>query len=384
MRIAIQQPALPAYRVPFFRCLAEMAENHDVTVFYGSEEPALKNADPQDFKALFEPFREWQLPFVGAIRWHAIQLSLVRNKAYDLVVLSSNTRAVSFWLALLWARVLSRPVAIWGHGYSTQSKNRLRSWLRSLPMIMANAVVLYDDVTAERLLSQGFMPEKLYVAPNGLDAEVISQSIESVAGSNTSQQEIRNVLGLGNGPVMLYVGRLQAANRLDLLIHALPQLQSNHPDIQFVVIGSGGAEKARLEGLSVELKVSDCIRWIGSLYDEKQLAPWMLAADVFVYPAKVGLSLVHAFNYGLPAVVCGPLDAHNPEIALIQDGGNSVVASELSANALAVAVGNILSDHSRLERMGTAAKALVRDRYNVVAMATTFTRMFDDIARMKR
>ena len=47
----------------------------------------------------------------------------------------------------------------------------------------------------------------------------------------------------------------------------------------------------------------DLVGDLGSIYDEIELAPWFLTADAFVYPENIGLSILHAFGYGLPVRV---------------------------------------------------------------------------------
>ena len=37
--------------------------------------------------------------------------------------------------------------------------------------------------------------------------------------------------------------------------------------------------------------------------DENKIASFMLRSDVFIYPGSVGLSLIHAYNYGLPSII---------------------------------------------------------------------------------
>ena len=61
-------------------------------------------------------------------------------------------------------------------------------------------------------------------------------------------------------------------------------------------------ELPALQSIAEELDVEQYVRWLGSIYDEAQLAPWFLTADAFVYPGAIGLSVLHAMGYGLPVV----------------------------------------------------------------------------------
>src|SRR4051812_10056421 len=73
IRVNIQQPALPEYRIPFFRALAAVS-GFDVKVFYGTE-PALPNASPSGFDATLVAQHTLAIGEQSVI-WHTPQLTL--------------------------------------------------------------------------------------------------------------------------------------------------------------------------------------------------------------------------------------------------------------------------------------------------------------------
>lgn len=346
-------------------------------MYYGSEEPALRNAEPDGFQALYSPMKIWRLPIVGELRWHSVQWRLVDGYSADAVVLSSNSRNISYWFALVRAKFKRVPVAVWGHGYSKLGANTLRDWLRVLPMRLADVVIFYDARTAQAFIDAGFDERKIVVAHNGLDSKSIAHtrdlSLERLGGKAAA----KSVSGLGQGPVLIYVGRLLPENKLDVLIDAMPALREKYPDVKVVIVGGGDTHKSDLQSQADALEVGESFIWAGPIYTEDELAPWMIAADAFVFPSNVGLSLVHAFNYALPAVICAPLSAHNPEAVLVEDGVNTVIASELSAPALSAALENMLDSAERCEQMGRQAYSLVQDKHNVSGMVRGFLTVFD-------
>ena len=383
LRVAIQQPSLPAYRVPVFRALAADPAL-DLSVHYGSEEPALANAAPDGFEGRCTPFARVAPGRGPGLMWHAAQWRLVDGRRADVAILCWNARFVSLWAALLRARLNGVPVALWGHGYSKTGTSRLRDAVRRLPARLARAVVVYDERTAAALVDAGYEPARVFVAANGLDGQAIAAAREA-ARRAPDRLAWRAAHDVAAGPVLISVGRVFADNRLDVAVEALPRLAARHPDVRLVVVGGGDAEElARLAARAEALGVGTRLRLAGPLYDEAELARWMDAADVFVYPRNVGLSLIHAFNHALPAVVAAPRSAHNPEIAVLEDGVNGRLAESLDAGSFADAVAAILAEPTRHAAMREAALASVRDTHNLDSVTAAFRRLVDFLAGERR
>ena len=376
MRIAIQQPALPAYRAPLFRAISEALPEHEITVYFGSEEPALQNVKPSGFRGVYSQFRVGNFPLVGELRWHAAQWKVVDGQQADIVVLSWNVRALSFWAALARARVNRIPVALWGHGYSKKSRNPVIGWLRALPIRLSSAVIFYDHHTAGMYERSGLDQQKIFVAANGLDSVEIQAVRTAFFEKYPTRGQARESLGLGEGPVLMYLGRLQPENRLDLVIGSLEQVLNDYPSCKLVIIGSGEEEKRRLSGLIVSAGVVDSVVWAGARYNEEELAPWMMASDLFVYPCNVGLSIIHAFNYGIPAVLCEPLEAHNPEVAVVVSDKNAVLAKNQTAGALGSAILRALNSKAFQQRLSVCALESVASNFNISSMVDEFRRLF--------
>ncbi|MFK7967485.1 MAG: glycosyltransferase family 4 protein [Burkholderiaceae bacterium] len=369
-RLTIQQTALPAYRAPLFKAIAALPETQFKLVF-GSEAPALKNVSPEGFAGEFAPFKRIDLPGIGTLIWHGAQWRLASGRESELLVLNANTRVISLLPAMLRARVNKLPIAIWGHGYS-KSPAAWRNWLRRLPVALADAVLLYDPQTKHRLVDDGVDPSKIFVAANGLDRRAILAAQKPWRDDPSALDAFKAENGLNNGPVLIHLSRLLADNRLDIAIESLPHLSRAFPGIKLVVVGDGADERSRLERIATQAGVQEHIVWVGALYDEASLAPWMMSADLFVYPKNVGLSLIHGFNYGLPAALCGPLSEHNPEISAFSDGVNGCLAQHTNAASFAETVASKLGAPHQLDAMAKAAFLTAAEQFNVEKMAATF------------
>lgn len=379
LRINLQQPALPHYRVPLFQLLAQH-ENWKFTVFHGSEEPALPNSAAEGFEAELHLARQFKLPLIGPLFWQGVQWTLASRRRSDVLLLCWQTRYLSLFPALLRARIHRVPVVLWGHGYS-KSPNAWRNRLRNLPVLLASKVLLYDRQTREQLIDAGLPAEKLHVADNGLDSDAIRTAMEYWQQSPAELQAFQKAHGLDSGPILIHVARLMADNRLDCLIQTMPQLLPRFPSLKLVIIGKGLSEQERLQKLTSSLGIDSHIIWGGEVYDERALAPWMLSADVFVYPANTGLGLIHAFNYGLPALLCAPRSQHNPEAQALVHQHNGWFAESLQRDDIAKALIQMLESPSLLQQLSQAAQGSVEQQFNIRAMAHSIIELVESLAK---
>lgn len=379
LRVNVQQPALPHYRVPLFSLLAQQ-EGWNFAVFHGSEEPELPNSAARGFHAELHLAQQFTLPVAGTLFWQRVQWTLASRGRSDVLLLCWQTRYVSLIPALLRARYHRIPVVLWGHGYS-KSPSAWRNRLRNLPVSLASKVLLYDSQTRQQLIQAGLPADKLHVAENGLDSDTIQAAIDYWQQRPTELQAFRTAHGLDGGPVLIHVARLMADNRLDSIIQAMPQLLVNFPSLKLVVIGKGRREEERLQRLASALQLDSHLVWGGELYNERALCPWMLSADVFVYPANTGLGLIHAFNYGLPALVCAPRSQHNPEAQALVHAHNGWLAKSLQSSDVAEGLTQILKSPEMQQQLSQAALASVQQRFNIRSMAQTISSLIDSLAQ---
>ncbi|MEZ5933383.1 MAG: glycosyltransferase [Alphaproteobacteria bacterium] len=101
--------------------------------------------------------------------------------------------------------------------------------------------------------------------------------------------------------MLVFCSRLTPKTRLLQAVEAVQRVSAEHPDVLLAVIGDG-TMRADAEALVEEKGAGNSVRFLGAMFDEDQLAPWFLSAECLLYPGPIGLSLLHAFAYGLPVV----------------------------------------------------------------------------------
>jgi glycosyltransferase involved in cell wall biosynthesis len=364
IRVTVVQPALVKYRVPVFRELASRP-GLDVKVVYGSLD-SLDNVAPDGFQATPTPL--YKPTLAGrSLMFQPVQWSSASRSRNDVLVLQWSGRHMTLLPALLRARLSGVSTVLWGHGYSKsqgQPRRRLHQWLARF----ASALVFYEPRTRDGYVEHGWDPQKMFVALNALEHKEILDAQQWWHSRPHELDSFRHKHHLDKGPVVLFVSRLQPANRVDWLIRATAELSREIPGLKTVIIGNGAREKERLQQVVRETHSQDSIVFVDGIYDEVELAPWFLSSSVFCYPANVGLSLIHAMWYGLPVVTTNDLACQNPEVVALEAGVNGLTYNHASPTALASALRQILQDESMRMSMSQAARRTVETRFTVTNM----------------
>ena len=371
MRVAIQQSAVPHYAVALFERIGAEADIELVVSADADGPTALASHAPRGVEMRAARVRPLASLGLRGLHWADAQWAFAAPGACEVLVLEWNARYLSLVPAILRARRHGIPTLLWGHGYSKRP-SRLRDVLRGLPARFADGLLLYEASTASGYAARAWRPRVVTHATNALDDATIGAAATAWRADPARLAAFRREHDLTPGRTLLFIGRLYPDNDLDFLLEAFHQVLDAHADARLIVIGEDVRERARLEGRARSLGVAHALRWTGALYEEHAIAPWALSSALFTYPRNVGLSLVHAFNYALPAVVAGPRHSHNPEIHALEDDVNGRLVDEPGTAAYAHAITELLRDDARRARLAAAARATVDSSCNLATMSAGF------------
>jgi glycosyltransferase involved in cell wall biosynthesis len=349
MNVLFLQPALPLYRVPFFERLQQ--DGWNVSVWSDHSSPLHAGQSGLSFDTAHHRERHW----AGLVAQPAL-LDAVRQSWADVVVLSWNVRYLHLLPALLEARIQRKPVVLWGHGYSKNERPLRRRWRNRLGK-MATACVTYSEGARLRLIGEGFAPNRTYCAPNALhDVPLHCPALElsSDVGSQAFAEATRAV----GEPVVLFSSRLEADKKPQLLIDAFALVRQEVPNARLVMIGAGSQTTA-LQRRIQHLGLTDAISLAGAIYDEPTLSPLFSQATVFAYPTAIGLSLLHAFSYGLPVVTSQAAERHNPEFDVLVPNVNGLTYTDGEVSDFARQIVRVLRDPTLRARLSAGALAAV-------------------------
>lgn len=378
LRTVIQQPGLPAYRVPVFADLARR-DGIALTVYYGDRASGPPNTADVGFNAVPVHLRETRIAG-QPLMWHGPQWRCATRRHCDVLVLSWDIHYASLVPALLRARAQGVRTVLWGHGYSKQEA-AWRSWPRERIGRLADALLLYNHTAAQRYLEAGWDSRRIFVALNAIDQSPIQAARQYWLERPEELADFQRAHGLDSGPTLLFVSRLAPENRLDLMVEALAQLAPRHPGVGAVIVGKGEDEQRRLVELASRRGVADRLRLLGAIYEQQQLAPWFLSADVFCYPSNMGLSILHAFGYGLPVVTSDQPSDHGPEIEALRDGQNGLVYRRGDAASLAQALGRLLDEAGLREKLAAEALRTATEQFKLANMVDGFERAIRGVGR---
>ena len=171
--------------------------------------------------------------------------------------------------------------------------------------------------------------------------------------------------------VILVCSALRPKTRLDLLISALADETLIRWKPLVVIIGDGPQREVYRQKVSDE-GVGEYVRWLGMRRKQDELAPWFLSAQVYVYPGAVGLGLIHAMAYGLPAIVHGNDKHQMPEFEVMEDGKTGLTFEENSVADLVRKLDYAFLHPAEMKEMGDYAKDKVLSKYSMRQMISNY------------
>lgn len=315
IRVLVIQQINRAYRVPLLTKLAERPDL-ELTMVYGTNPPVQAGDAGISVANGPMPFRTISGPASGIrfkgreILWFGLALKTIRQEYFDVVICDHYTRLLSIWVMQSIQHRRNAKFFLWGIGFH-QYPTPLLDRIRMLMVKRTDALLLYSQKESRRYQEMGVPREKCFVTQNTVDIEGIDAAVAA-----TRQEVIlacREKIDAKEGPLLMHVGRLARNKRLDLLLETIPNLRKKWPNIKLALIGEGPEHK-NLKSLATGLSISDAVYFLGPITDHRRLAPWVLASDLFVAPAQIGLMAPMCMIYGKTLIISNEAEQHGPEV----------------------------------------------------------------------
>jgi D-inositol-3-phosphate glycosyltransferase len=214
----------------------------------------------------------------------------------------------------------------------------------------SDCVMASTPAEAEELLAHyGADPNRLCTSPPGVDHHLFRPG---------SRQRARRRLGLGPGPVLLYVGRIQPLKGLDVAIKAFLEVHRLHSDAVMMIVGgpsgvSGERELAAVRRLALNSEARGRVRFLGPL-PHGLLPDLYRAADVLLVPSRVesfGLVAAEAQACRTPVVA-----ARVGGLAYVVDNGvTGILVDGWDPAEYGAAALRLVEDPALAAKMGEAA-----------------------------
>ena len=370
MRVAIITNVLPNYRQAFYERLVQHFGAR-LTIYCQSKMAGINiKTSHHQFSNNVRLIRHIGLPHERLV-WQFLPFRELLNR-YDCYFFYGNPRVVSTVVVATMLRMMGRKVVIWGQYHAAGASpilERVRlTWWRFF-----THVFVYTDREAQVLrLRGGFDHHVLIGMNNGLDQNAVDGAASRWTDERLSAWRHEN--GLDGRVILLSCGRLDTSKKFDLMIEALSRIVDRCPQLVWCVVGDG-EERTRLEQMARHAHIERRIRWLGAVHDENALAPLFLSATLLVHPGAIGLTLLHAYGYGVPVVTHKNDKKHGPEIAALVKDNESLRFLEDEAKDLAAKVIAAVESPDLLRRISDEARLVARRKYNTDVMYDRFCQM---------
>lgn len=313
--------------------------------------------------------------FNNTLTWHFLPYNLIRRN-FDVFVFGGNPRSVSQLLFAIYLKLLNKQVIIWNLAHSHRN-SRLNEKIRLFLWKFFDNFLLYTPGCIEYLRKVGFNRKNMLSINNGLELDNITKAINHWNDARIMDWRTKNKIT--NRIIILSCGRLNRKNTHNGVIESFNEIVEKIPAILWCIIGDG-KEKHYLENLVEDLHLEDNIIFLGGIYKQEKLAPWFLTAKLFIHPAPIGLSILHAFSYGLPIITHDFENEHGPEFNYFQNGINGLLYRYNDYNDLNEKITNVLMDSDLLSSLGANSTKTAK-LYNTEIMACRFGEMLQKVLK---
>ncbi len=231
----------------------------------------------------------------------------------------------------------------WGDywkGYVGRFKAPVYKAIEWLTGQLGTAVTATSRLTQERLARQRRCGG-VELVPCGIHVQAVQQAARARQGE---------------GPPLIYAGRLLREKRIDLLLRAVALLAPRHPGVLLTVFGDG-PYRDKLVGLADELGIADRILFRGHVETSREVWENLGQARIAVQPSEregFGLFPLEAMAAGLPVVYCESSESAVPE--LVRDGVEGRCCAP-EPGALAEVLGRLMTDGAEWRRLHENALA---------------------------
>jgi glycosyltransferase involved in cell wall biosynthesis len=262
------------------------------------------------------------------------------------------------WAMANWPRLAHHIHIEDGFGPEEQT-NQIRRRVLTRRIVLSRTTVVVPSRNLQRIATTvwGLSPRRVYYLPNGID----------LARFTPRRQQ-------PNGPLVVgTVAALRPEKNLPRLLRAFALAHATTP--ASLIIAGDGPERATLERLADELRISPHVRFLGYVPDPSsiyhQVDIFALSSDTEQMP----ISVMEAMASGLPVVSTDVGDVRQ----MLSTPNLPLVTAD-SDQALAATLITALRDSTLRRTIGAQNRAKAEQDYGQEAMFQAYAALFDGIS----
>lgn len=300
-------------------------------------------------------------------------LSLVRRA--DVVCLMNHwtaLNAVVYWVC----RCVRKPYTVCPAGAlepfgRSAFLKKIYNWIVGRKLIRnANACVAITKSDIDDFLTYGVELNKIHLIPNGIDPEDFPEDISSGELKN-----FRDRHGLGDYPIILFMGRLNRIKGPDLLLDAFVAVSNEFPKYHLVFVGPDNGLLFDLKQVAESAGLANRVHFAGYLSGRDKACAYRLA-DVLVIPSRREAMSIVVLEAGVsrtPVLAtdrCGLDD-------LAAEGAIKMVSP--TSEAISEGLTSFLAHPVEAREVGARLKQAVYRSYLWLTQARSHLQLFRDI-----
>jgi len=242
--------------------------------------------------------------------------------------------------------------------------------LRNLILKRADAFLSIAAVIRDEYESCGVPLNKIVDIPNGIDVMRFSPP------NAGAKAELRRRLGLPEGRLFAYTGKLNRGKGLEFLIRVWKDWGMQHPDCRLLLIGSGAMQflscENELRAFVARNAMESEVIFAGSVGNVQE---YLQASDFFVFPSEseaLPLALLEALATGLPTVASDIGGCRD----IIPDGRNGRLAPPNNAAAWLAGLQTLVDEPALVAEWGRAGRETVVKTFSIAHVAAEHIRLF--------
>ena len=265
------------------------------------------------------------------------------------------------------------------HDYMAQPITGLLRWRATQQfrynLMAADRIICVSEQLKAHLVKQWQIPaRKIMVFSNGVD-------IVQFQPNTNADRVIRDSLGIGKTPFVLFVGNFYEWHDVGTLLESLPAVLAEHPQTRLVLVGDGSTRK-EMEKRSVDLGVSGAVQFVG-LIPHADVPRYMAAADVAIVPypkmkQENWLSPLKLFEYMASGISIVASSVGQVE-HIVGHEVNGLLVPPGNASAMANAIRRLIADRDLRMRLGLQARADAVKNHSWEQYISRLENVFEDV-----
>lgn len=353
MRILLHDNIASHYRTAIFKL---MDEELNCEFCFGDRVEDIKK---MDYSLLNHKVTELHNVFFPHGYWQKGMLRMLKEN-YDVYIMNGEPRCVSSWLFIIMRKLFypHKRVYFWAHGMIGKESS-LKKTIARFRYNLIDGAFIYNERSCRIMADNGIPSGKLHTIYNSLDYDTQLSIRHNLVQSNLYVDHFGN-----NNPVLIFIGRLTAVKKLDMVVDAIGKLKEQGELLNLTFVGDG-TERCKLEELVALKGLKNQVWFYGACYDEFKNAELIYNADLCVSPGNIGLTAIHSLMFGCPAITNDDFNHQMPEFETINDGVTGTFFKKGNAASLSESISIWFSSHrDNREEVRQACYSVIDNKWN--------------------